>query len=126
MADGAYTLTVRAADGAGNATVVQRSVRVANGPAEAVVGLGAVAGSGGVALSWLQPAASDAAVFRITRDGQLLAELPADRRAFLDTAAAPGSHTYGVVVVDRYGRVGAGGRRRDCRWRPDWALPSRP
>ncbi|HKC83034.1 MAG TPA: hypothetical protein VKD46_03445, partial [bacterium] len=101
--DGAYTLTASVTDGSGNTTVVSRPVTISNARPIAPTGFGAAPVQQGVALTWTQPASGGAALYRLSRDGTPLVELPADSRFFIDTTAAIGAHTYALVLVDRFG-----------------------
>jgi hypothetical protein len=101
--DGTYTLSIRIQDASGNVTAVNRTVVVSNaGPAQPS-GFAAASMPSGVALTWEQPAAANAALYRLSRDGYQLVELPADRRSYVDAAASTGAHAYQLVVVDGFG-----------------------
>ncbi|HYR50155.1 MAG TPA: NEW3 domain-containing protein, partial [Candidatus Eisenbacteria bacterium] len=103
VADGAYTLTIRIQDGIGNVATVTRAVVVSNAKPAQPTGFAAASVPAGVALTWEQPAAANAALYRITRDGVQLVELPVGSTSYLDATANAGAHSYQLVVVDQSG-----------------------
>ena len=105
VADGAYTLSIRIQDGLGNVTTANRSVTVSNAKPAQPTGFAAAPVPAGVALTWQQPAVADAALYRVSRDGVQLAELPAGTSSYVDATAAAGAHTYQLVLVNRFGNA---------------------
>lgn len=107
--DGTYTLQARVFDAAGNRNEVVQRYRVQNGGPMMPTEVGAAAQTGGVVLTWQQPAVASVALYRIYRDAvagsAALIELPADRRSFLDAEVLPGPHLYEIAGVNRVGRV---------------------
>ncbi len=105
--DGTYSVTATVGDISGHQATSTSKYRIQNGAPSAPNRLSAIAQSGGVALTWEQPASETTTEYRLFRDqatsGTPLVQLSADRRSYVDTAAAPGSHSYTLVVLDMAG-----------------------
>jgi len=108
VADGSYQLHTAVADGSGHSSAFDTAVRVVNAPPPAPTALGAKPLASGVALTWQQPAAPEAALYVVSRaDGNAapaqVMELPAGTLSWVDPDASAGTHTYSVLLQDRFG-----------------------
>ncbi|TMD73457.1 MAG: hypothetical protein E6I81_04345, partial [Chloroflexi bacterium] len=107
VGDGAVSLRVSVTDSAGNATQVDQTYQLVNGRPPAPTEFVATAQPSAVALTWQQPAYTDAGSYQLYRDdaAQPLTELAADVRSYVDAQASPGQHTYRLVLRGAQGQL---------------------
>ena len=107
--DGTYTVTATVIDAGGPQVTISTLYRIQNGAPEGPSALSAIPQSGGVALTWEQPANDTGAAYRLYKDrpisGTPTVELSADRRSYVDLHVTPGQHVYQLVLVDAAGHA---------------------
>ena len=103
VADGSYQLHTAVSDRLGHTTAFDSAILIHNSAPAAPTSLGAAPLPSGVALTWHQPAAADAAVYVVSRDSTPVAELPAGTLSWVDWNATAGEHDYSVELEDKYG-----------------------
>lgn len=127
-----YRYTMRAVDAAGNVgpaistttTTLPPDLNAPSAPSwlSASVGLDSTRLSWGAATDQEGPLAG----YRVSRDGRVLANLPATTRTYLDAGLAPGTYAYTVAAIDMARNVGSALTRTVRIVGPDLAPPSAP
>src|SRR6266852_1484389 len=107
VADGEYTLVVTVADGSGHSTQTGAQVRVSNAAPAAPTALGAATVTSTVVLTWRQPATVNGAAYLVQKDTDVepVGTVATGALSWTDETPAPGSHTYKVVLEDKFGNT---------------------